>query len=147
LSALGLSGVLADTNVLLDVFTNDFEWAQWSQTALETWAARGPLYINPIVYSEVSIGFEEIEDLERALSGCGVTMLSLPKEALFLAGKAFIRYRQLGGKRSLPLSDLFIGAHAAVAGLKLLTRDQGRFSSYFPRLEIISPDVNTPPDR
>jgi hypothetical protein len=134
-----VNGALIDSNVLLDLFTDDPEWAGWSQTTLEAQGVKGPICINPVVYAEVSIGFELIEDLEFALNGCSLTMLSLPKEALFLAGKAFLRYRTAGGSRSAPLPDFFIGAHAAVASLTLVTRDRGRFSSYFPSLRIVAP--------
>ena len=134
-----MSGTLVDTDVLLDVFTDDPEWGDWSQAALEDRAARGPVYINPVIYAEVSMGFEQIESVEEALGGCGLTMLSLPKEALFLAGKVFLRYRSQGGRRRVPLPDFFIGAHAAVTGLTLVTRDRDRFGCYFPKLRVVGP--------
>ncbi len=134
-----MSGTLVDTNVLLDLFTDDPSWGDWSQSALQGAAARGAIYINAVIYAEVSIGFHEIEPLEAALQGCGLRMLDLPKESLFLAGKVFQQYRARGGNRMAPLPDFFIGAHAAVAGLKLLTRDRGRFGSCFPSLQLITP--------
>ncbi len=134
-----MSGTLVDTNVLLDLFTDDPAWGDWSQSALEGAAARGAIYINAVIYAEVSIGFDGIEPLEAALQGCGLRMLDLPKESLFLAGKVFQHYRERGGNRAAPLPDFFIGAHAAVARLKLLTRDRGRFGSYFPSVRLLSP--------
>ena len=133
-----MTGTFVDTNVLLDLFTDDPAWAQPSQDALEGAAARGPLFINAVVYAEASIGFDHIEDLEAAVAGCGLTQLVMPREALFLAGKAFLRYRRRGGQRAAPLPDFFIGAHAAVAGLPLLTRNAGRFGDYFPTVEIVA---------
>ena len=139
-----MSGTLVDTNILLDLFTDDPAWADWSQSKLESAATRGAIYINSVIYAETSIGFDEIEVLEGALQGCGVRMLDLPKEALFLAGKVFQRYRSMGGRRAAPLPDFFIGAHAAVAGLKLLTRDRRRFGTYFPTLILICPSDDLP---
>ena len=134
-----MSGTLVDTNVLLDLFTDDPVWADWSQNALEVAASRGAIYINPVIYSEVSSGFDRIGWLESSLNGCGLRLPNLPKEALFLAGKVFHRYRARSGHRRWPLPDFYIGAHAAVAGLKLLTRDRGRFRADVPTLQLIIP--------
>lgn len=130
-----------DSNVILDLFTDDPSWADWSQAALEGQLASGPLFINPVIYAEVSVRFERIESLDQALSGCRLSMLPLPREGLFLAGKAFLRHRRQGGTRTAPLPDFFIGAHAAVTGMPLLTRDGRRFTTHFPRLRLISPDA------
>jgi predicted nucleic acid-binding protein len=134
-----ISGTIVDSNVILDLFTDDPLWADWSQDALERQLATGPLYINAVVYAEVSVRFERIESLDEALAGCRLTMLPLPRESLFLAGKAFLRYRRQGGTRTAPLPDFFIGAHAAVTGMPLLTRDGRRLATHFPRLRLIPP--------
>jgi predicted nucleic acid-binding protein len=133
--------VVVDSNVLLDVVTDDPTWGGWSSGALERSADEAPLVINAIVYAEVSIGFSSIEALEEALPFDLYRREHLPYEAAFLAGKVFLRYRQAGGARTSPLPDFYIGAHAAVAGYRLLTRDATRYRSYFPRLELISPDL------
>jgi hypothetical protein len=135
-----MKGVLVDSNVILDVFLNDSNWADWSEGALEELSSSHRLFINPMIYAEVSIGFERIEELESALSPAGFVLLDIPKEALFLAGKAFLKYKQRRGKRRSPLPDFFIGAHAAVMELDLLTRDARRYRSYFPSVRLISPD-------
>jgi hypothetical protein len=134
-----LSAVLVDSNVLLDVLTDDERWFAWSSEALASCADASVLAINPVIYAEVSIRFARIEDLEAALPPLDFERLPLPFEAAFLAGKAFLRYRRRGGARRAPLPDFFIGAHAAVSGLRLLTRDPGRYRSYFPRLALIAP--------
>ena len=131
--------ILVDSNVLLDVATADPVWATWSEAALEDAANEAPLVINPLVYAEVSIRFSRIEDLEAAIPSRLYQREPLPFEAAFLAGKAFLRYRRRGGGRSSPLPDFYIGAHAAVADFRLLTRDATRYRSYFPRVELISP--------
>lgn len=131
--------VLVDSNVLLDVFTEDPEWSAWSGQALADCAERSQLAINPLVYAEISIRFERIEELEDALPARDFVRLPLPWEAAFLAGKCFVRYRRRSGRRRSPLPDFYIGAHAAVAGLTLLTRDATRYRTYFPGLEIIAP--------
>lgn len=125
--------------MLLDVLTEDPVWAAWSGESLAECAERSALAINPLVYSEVSVRFERIEDLEEALPESDFLRLSLPWDAAFLAGKCFLRYRRQRGGRRSPLPDFYIGAHAAVAGLELLTRDASRYRSYFPGLEIIAP--------
>jgi len=134
-----MAAVLVDSNVLLDVATNDPEWGEWSSATLERIAHTAVLVINPIVYAEVSIGFAAIEALELALPPSLFRREPLPWEAGFLAGKAFMRYRRRGGTRTWPLPDFYIGAHAAVAGHALLTRDAKRYATYFPRLSIIAP--------
>jgi predicted nucleic acid-binding protein len=131
--------VLVDSNVLLDIITEDREWSAWSGEALAECAEGSALAINPLVYAEVSIRFERIEELEEVLPEEDFLRLPLPWEAAFLAGKCFVRYRRRRGGRRSPLPDFYIGAHAAVAGLVLLTRDATRYRSYFPRLEIIAP--------
>jgi len=132
-----MRGVLVDSNVLLDVLTEDAVWYEWSSSALERCASESTLYVNPIIYAEVSIGFDRIEDLEAALPDEMFRRLPLPLEAAFLAGKAFVCYRRRGGARTSKLPDFFIGAHAAVSGLRLLTRDDRRYRSYFPRVEFV----------
>jgi predicted nucleic acid-binding protein len=133
-----VSGTLVDSNVLLDLFTEDPLWCGWSEAQLADALDRGATLINPIVYTEVSIGFERIEELEQALPA-ELEREALPWEAAFLAGKCFIEYRRRGGQKRSPLPDFYIGAHAAVTGRALLTRDPRRYRSFFPRLELISP--------
>ena len=133
--------VLVDSNVLLDVATEDPTWSEWSMAALESAAERSYLVVNPLVYAEVSVAFSRIEDLEAALPHHLYRRENLPWEAGFLAGKAFLRYRKRGGVRSSPLPDFYIGAHAAVAGYRLLTRDAGSYRTYFPTLQLIAPDA------
>ena len=130
---------LVDSNVLLDVLTQDERWVDWSSSALEQCGDTSVLVINPIVYAEVSVGFERIEDLEQALPSDAFERAALPYEAAFLAGKCFLSYRKRGGMRRSPLPDFYIGAHAAVTGMPLLTRDPKRYRTYFPTLELIAP--------
>ena len=130
---------LVDSNVLLDIATNDAAWFGWSSQALESAANESPLAINGIIYAEVSIGFQRIEDLEAAIPSSLFRRDALPFEAAFLAGKAFLHYRRRGGGRATPLPDFYIGAHAAVAGFRLLTRDPKRYQTYFPSVELIAP--------
>ena len=134
-----MTTVLVDTNVLVDVFTEDGEWSDWSASMLIEAARNGQLAINPIIYAEVSIGFDRIEDVDDVLPSDYFIRTPLPWEAAFLAAKAFERYRTQGGIRTTPLPDFFIGAHATVAGMTLLTRDARRYRTYFPRLKIIAP--------
>ena len=134
-----MAEMMVDSNVLLDVLTEDPAWCAWSSSRLEEFAEQYQLVINPIVYAEISIGFERIEDLDEAVPESLVERRAIPWEAAFLAGKCFLRYRRHGGRRSSPLPDFFIGAHAAVLSMPLLTRDQGRYRKYFPQLKIISP--------
>jgi predicted nucleic acid-binding protein len=132
-------GVLVDSNVLLDLLEEDATWYEWSSRQLQLAADNSVLIINPIVYSEVSIGFKRIEELDEALRPDIFERRPLPWEAAFLAGKCFLRYRKQGGTRRSPLPDFFIGAHAAVEGLTLLTRDATRYRTYFPTLSLIAP--------
>lgn len=132
--------VLVDSNVLLDVINGDPIWGDWSSAVLERAINSSIVVINQIVYAEVSVGFDRIEDLEQALPGDLYRREALPFEAGFLAGKAFLRYRRAGGTRTAPLPDFLIGAHAAVAGHQVLTRDPVRYRTYFPTLELIFPD-------
>ncbi len=134
-----MKGVLVDSNVVLDVFLNDPKWADWSESKLDEYDQLGVLYINSIVYSEISIGFDRIEDLESAIVRAGFQMLEIPKEALFLAGKAYLKYKKRKGTKRTPLPDFFIGAQAAVQNLDLITRDVSRYQSYFPTVKLISP--------
>ncbi len=131
--------VLVDANVLLDVLTDDPDWYEWSAAQLDDCAAKAELCINSIVYAEVSVGFERIEELDDALPADAFTRLELPWEAGFLAGKAFLQYRRAKGARTSPLPDFYIGAHAAIEGMVLLTRDAKRYRTYYPTLDIISP--------
>lgn len=134
-----MSRILVDSNVLLDVLTEGPQWYEWSAGQLDAGAANGELCINPIIYAEVSVGFERIEELDAALTPDAFTRLPLPWEAGFLAGKAFVKYRRAKGKRTSPLPDFYIGAHAAIEGMTLLTRDARRYRSYYPKLELICP--------
>ena len=134
-----MSRVLVDSNVILDVVTDDPRWREWSCSMLARCAERGMLVINPIVYAEVSIGFERVEELDEALPADSFLREPLPWEAAFLAGKCFLEYRRRGGSRRSPLPDFYIGAHAAVTGLPLLTRDARRYRTYFADLQILSP--------
>jgi predicted nucleic acid-binding protein len=134
-----VSGVLVDSNVLLDVLTEDPDWLAWSSEALARSADGAELVLNPIVYAEVSVGFDRVEDLEEALPSDVFVRSPLPWDAAFLAGKCFQAYRRRGGAKRSPLPDFYIGAHAAVAELSLLTRDPARYRTYFPTLHLIAP--------
>ena len=135
-----MTAVLIDANVLLDVMTEDALWLAWSAAAIERADDRHRLVINPVIYAEVSIRYSRIEDLEAALPKTMLDREAIPYEAAFLAGKAFLTYRQRGGTRQSPLPDFFIGAHAAVAEYLLMTRDAVRYRTYFPKLPLIAPD-------
>ena len=132
---------LVDTNILLDIVTEDSRWADWSERQLEAATFDGPLLINRIIYAELSVRFERIEDLDAVILDGGFLMEEIPRAALFLAGKAFARYRALGGTRTGVLPDFFIGAHAAVNGHRLLTRDVTRYRNYFPNVTLITPET------
>jgi len=136
-----VTATLVDSSVLLDIFEDDPRWGDWSQDALEKESRLEQLFINPVIYAEVSIAFQRIEELEDAIQVCGLKMTEIPREALFLSGKAFMAYKRMGGSRSTPLPDFFIGAHAAVASFKLLTRDPRRVRRYFPTVKLISPSA------
>lgn len=130
---------LVDTNVLLDLVTDDPKWSDWSIAQLEAASIEGPLLINDVIYAELAVRYERIETLEAFVEEAGLDMRPIPKPALFLAGKVFTQYRKAGGTRTGVLPDFFIGAHAAVQRLPLLTRDVGRYRSYFPSLKLIAP--------
>jgi predicted nucleic acid-binding protein len=134
-----MTAILVDSNVILDVFTEDPNWSDWSSAALAEATETARLVINPIVYAEVSIHFQRIEDLDVALPRDRFIRESIPFEAAFLAGKVFLNYRRRGGPRPSPLPDFFIGAHAAVSGHRLLTRDPARFRTHFPKVGLITP--------
>jgi predicted nucleic acid-binding protein len=138
-----LSAILVDSNVLLDVLTDDPAWAEWSSDALARCADESVLAINPIIYAEVSIRFATIEELEGALPERFLHRLPLPWEAAFLAGKCFLAYKGRRGAKRAPLPDFYIGAHAAVSGMTLLTRDAKRYRSYFPKLRLIAPEARS----
>lgn len=132
-------GVLVDSNVLLDLLEHDPNWYAWSAEQLQQAADSAVLIINPVIYAEISVGFARIEELEAVVTPDIFQRRPLPWEAAFLAGKCFLRYRQQGGVRRSPLPDFFIGAHAAVESLTLLTRDATRYRTYFPNLSLIAP--------
>lgn len=134
-----MKGILVDSNIILDIFLNDPNWADWSETTLEKYSQQAVLCINSIIYSEVSIGFVQIEDLEAAMAKAGFQMLEIPKEALFLAGKVYLKYKKRKGIKRTPLPDFYIGAQAAVLHLDLMTRDISRYRTYFPNVTLISP--------
>jgi hypothetical protein len=129
--------ILVDTSVIADVFTKDPEWFAWSSEQIERWGDQGPVCYNPIVFAELAVNFDTQKELEHRLSA--FTFLPLPLGAAFQAGKAFGKYRRAGGKRARPLPDFFIGAHAYVAHLPLLTRDPRRVRSFFPSVRLITP--------
>jgi len=131
--------ILVDTNVLLDVFEDDAEWSAWSQDRLDSASTTDTLAINPVIYSELSIGFARIEELEAVIREASLAVEDIPREALFLAGKAFLRYRRSRGTKRNVLPDFYIGAHAAVMQWPILTRDVARYRTYFPTVSLIAP--------
>lgn len=131
--------LLVDTNVLVDVLQDDPQWAEWSIGQLRAQARLHQLAINPVIYAEISLSFSTIEALDEVIDTLGLVVQDIPRPALFLAAKAFARYRQRGGTRQQVLPDFFIGAHAAVQRWPLLTRDASRFRSYFPGLVVLAP--------
>ncbi len=131
--------MMIDTNVILDVVEDDPVWADWSQGQLDQAALAGDLLINPVIYAELSIAYQRIEELEAMLTEGGFRVEAIPREALFLAGKAFLQYRRQQGTKTGVLPDFFIGAHAAVLGIPLLTRDTTKYRRYFPRLVLTAP--------
>jgi len=135
-----MSAVLIDSNVLLDLMSEDAQWFSWSAAAVASAADRFRLVINPIIYAEVSVRFSRIEDLEAALPKEMFEREPIPYEAAFLAGKSYLAYRRRGGLKRSPLPDFLIGAHAAIAGYRLMTRDARRYRSYLPSLPLIAPD-------
>lgn len=135
-----MNGIFVDSCVLLDLFTNDPHWGDWSESVLEQYSQTNTLYINSIVYTDISIGFITIEELETAISNLEIKVLEIPREALFLTGKVYLQYRQNKGTKSSPLPDFFIGSHALVSDFQLITRDVGKYSTYFPKLKLITPE-------
>jgi len=134
-----MNGVFIDSCVLLDLFTDDPYWAQWSEMVLEQYSQTNTLYINSIVYTEISIGFNKIEEIEKPIAEMGIKVIEMPREVLFLAGKAFLKYRKNNGIKTSPLPDFFIGAHATVSKFDLITRDAGKYKMYFPQVKLIHP--------
>jgi predicted nucleic acid-binding protein len=134
--------MLVDTNVLVDVLENDPDWADWSIAQLRAQAQIHRLVINPVIYAELSLTFSTVEALDATLADLQIPVIETPKPALFLAGKAFVQYRRQGGTKTNVLADFFIGAHAAVAGFPVLTRDVRRYTSYFPTVRLIAPEMN-----
>lgn len=135
-----MNGVLIDSCVLLDLFTDDSRWANWSEKILEEFSQTNTLFINTIVYTEISIGFAKIEVLDRAISQLGIKVLEIPREALFLTGKTFLKYRRNKGTKNSPLPDFFIGAHASISRFTLVTRDVAKYKTYFPQINLVCPD-------
>lgn len=133
--------ILVDTNVLVDVLEDDPQWADWSICQMRDLAKLHDLAINPVIYAELSLAFAAVEELDAAVAELEVKFLDIPRPALFLAGKAFARYRRRGGMKSNVLSDFFIGAHAAVMSLPILTRDTRRYRGYFNSVELIAPAI------
>lgn len=134
-----MNGILIDSCVLLDLFTDDPNWAEWSESILESYSLTNTLYINSIVYTEISMGFEKIEELENAIAVLNLKVLETPREALFLTGKVFLQYRKNKGTKTSPLPDFFIGAHASVSQFDLITRDVSKYKTYFPQVTLIHP--------
>ena len=134
-----MATTLVDSNVILDYLTEDEDWSDWSAAMLTQAAERGPIAINQVIFAEVSVRFDRIEELEQALPREYFIRSALPWEAAFLAARAFANYRHRGGVKRSPLPDFFIGAHATVAGMTLLTRDPRRYRTYFPKLRLVSP--------
>ena len=135
-----MNGVFVDSCVLLDLFTNDPKWADWSENILELYSQTNTLYINSIVYTEISIGFNTIEEVEKAIYELGVKVIEIPREALFLTGKVFLKYRKNKGTKTSPLPDFFIGSHVTISKFNLITRDLNRYKTYFPQIKIIHPE-------
>ena len=137
-----MNGILVDSCVLLDLFTNDPKWANWSEGILDKYGQTNTLLINSIIYTEVYICFDLIEEVEAVLDQSGIKVLEITREALFLAGKVFLNYRRKKGGKHSTLPDFYIGAHAVVSTFGLITRDISRFQTYFPDLQLISPDIS-----
>jgi len=131
--------MLVDTNILIDVLENDPEWADWSIAQLQAQSRVHRLVINPIIYAELSLAFATIESLDDAVEGMELGVVEIPRPALFLAGKAFLQYRRKGGAKGNVLGDFFVGAHAAVSGLPLLTRNPRSYRTYFPGVTVVAP--------
>ena len=137
--------LLVDTNVLVDVLEDDATWADWSVRHLRAQSQVHELFINPVIYSELSLTFESVDALDETIDNMGLIFHELPRSALFLAGRAFLKYRRSGGRTNNVLADFFIGAHAAVMGCAILTRDARRYSTYFPRVALVAPEGGAPP--
>lgn len=135
-----MNGILIDSCVLLDLFTNDTNWAEWSESMLEKYCQTNTLYINTMIYTELSIGFKKIEELDDTITELEMKVLEIPREALFLTGKVFLQYRKNQGKKTSSLPDFFIGAHAAVSKFDLITRDINKYKTYFPQVKLIHPE-------
>ena len=136
--------LLVDTNVLVDVLEDDPDWADWSVRQLRAQSQVHELLINPVIYAELSLTFDSVQALDDAIEGMGIAVKELPRPALFLAGKAFVKYRRGGGQKSNVLADFFIGAHAAVLGCPILTRDARRYRGYFPTVSLLTPEQAKP---
>jgi predicted nucleic acid-binding protein len=136
--------LLVDTNVLVDVLEDDPDWADWSVRQLRAQSQVHELLINPVIYAELSLTFDSVQTLDDAIEGMGITVKELPRPALFLAGKAFVKYRRGGGSKGNVLADFFIGAHAAVLGCSILTRDARRYRGYFPSVSLLTPQQARP---
>ena len=136
-----MRGILVDSNIILDVFLDDPNWAEWSESKLIKFSSISKLFINSVIYSEISVGFKRIEELESALTHSDFQMLEISREALFLAGKVFLKYRKNRGTKISPLPDFYIGAQAAIFEMDLLTRDVTRYHTYFPTVRLISPEM------
>ncbi len=132
--------LLVDTNVLLDLFEDDPQWADWSLRRLRAQAQVHQLFINPVIYAEVSLAFDSVKELDETIERMGLTIEEVPRPALFLAGRAFLKYRRARGTRTNVLADFFIGAHASVLGCGILTRDGRRYRNYFPQVPLLTPD-------
>ncbi len=137
--------LLVDTNVLIDVFENDPDWADWSIRQLRAQAQVHELFINPVIYAELSLAFDSVEALDSEIENMGLKVRELPHPALFLAGRAFVKYRRGGGLRTNVLADFFIGAHAAVLNCGILTRDGRRYRTYYPRVALVEPNEGAAP--
>lgn len=135
-----MTATLVDSNVLIDVLAGSSEWADWSTRELTRAGDDGPVFVNQVIYAEISVGFASVEQCEWAVEAQGIERIPLPWLSAFLAGKAFADYRRRGGAKRSPLPDFFIGAHAAVEGLRLLTRDPARYRTYFPTIDLITPE-------
>ena len=135
--------LLVDTNVLIDVLQDDPRWADWSIGQLRTQSQVHALAINPVIYAELSLSFTSLAALDKAIDGLGLQLVELSRPALFLAGKAFLRYRRAGGTRGNVLADFFVGAQAAVLGYGLITRDARRYRNYFPTVSLVTPEART----
>ncbi len=132
--------LLVDTNVLLDLFEDDPRWAEWSLRQLRAQAQVHQLFINPVIYAEVSLAFDSVKELDETIERMGLAIEEVPRPALFLAGRAFLKYRRARGTRTNVLADFFIGAHASVVGCAILTRDGRRYRNYFPQVPLVTPD-------